>query len=316
MKILKKVTFSLKIVYNISMMKKILKRKLDAFMGRTHCLLSLCCLFAFMLIPLEFFEMTFWKLKENWLLALVAIIVLCGGALFPDLDADMSKAAATLGPLGVIFKTFMKSTSLIVWNLYHFKGDRKPDNQHRYLWHAPLIWVGLGILLYVGLNGGEYGIFTNIINSFKTDSFLYFLRKNAILVLFILLMFMSVLIGSSMVLDVSVKVLGKSLSIPKSLKYIIPVLVLIYIFSTSYSNLRILGICFAAGAVLHCLEDGFADTGLPSLIFPIPQFWRNKVWGRIKLFPVTVTTNSTMNTIIDFVAAATMIILGILAFKR
>ena len=292
-----------------------MKRKLEGFMGRTHCLLSLCFLFAFMMIPLEFFEMTFWRLKEDWILAIAGIIILCGGALFPDLDADNSSAAATLGPLGTIFKTFMKSTSSVVWNLYHFGVYRKPNTKHRYLWHAPIIWIGLGTLLYVGLNGGEYNIFTNVVNSFKTNNFLYFLRTNAVLALFIILMFMSVLIGSSKVLEGTTKILGKVVGIPKIIKYIFPILILFYIFTTSYSNLRVLGICFATGAFLHCIEDGFADTGLPSLIFPIPQFWRNRVWGRIKLFPVTVTTNSMANTIVDFVAAATMIILAVIAFR-
>ena len=268
-----------------------------------------------MLIPLEFFEMTFWKLKDNWLLALTGIVVLCGGALFPDLDNDTSSAGATLGPLGSIFTTFMKSTSLIVWNLYHTKADKKPNTMHRYLWHAPIIWIGLGAMLYFGLNGGEYNIVTNIINSFKTDSFLYFLRTNAVLFLFIILMFMAVLVGSSMVLSKTSKILGKVVSVPTIVRYIFPILILAYVFSTSYSNLRVLGICFATGAFLHCIEDSFADTGIPSLIFPIPQFWRKRIWGRIRLVPITVTTGSIVNTIIDFVAAGTMVILAILAFK-
>lgn len=291
---------------------KQLNKKLSGFMGKTHCLLSICFLFIFMLIPNPFFEMTVWKLKENWLLAFIGIVVLCGGALFPDLDNDNSSAGATLGPLGSIFTTFMKSTSLIVWNLYHFKADKKPNTMHRYLWHAPIIWVGLGAMLYFGLNGGEYNILTNVINSFKTDTFLYFLRTNAVLFLFIILIFMAVLVGSNMV----VFQIGKFFPLPYIVKYILPVGVLIYIATTSYSNLRVIGICFALGATLHCIEDAFCDTGLPSLIFPIPQFWRKRVWGRMKLFPMTITTGGLANTIIDFVSGAVLVILAIVVFKK
>ncbi len=290
--------------------KDILNKKLKGFMGRTHALLSLAILCAFMLIPVEFFELTFWKLKENWLLAIVGVVVFCGGALFPDLDADNSSAGATLGPLGSLFTTFMKSTSAIVWNLYHFKKDKKPNSQHRFLWHAPIIWVGLGLAFYFGLNGGEYNIFTNLMNSFKTDSFLYFLRTNAILFLFIILMFMAVLVGSSMIINNLLKIRISYL------KYILPTLVLVFIFTTSYTNLRVLGVCFATGAVLHCIEDAFCDTGVPSLIFPIPQFWRGRVWGRIRLLPITVTTGSLINTIIDFMATGLIIVLMIFIFHK
>lgn len=292
-------------------MNRLLKKRLKGFMGKTHVFLSLCFLFIFMLIPWEFFEMTVWRLKENWLLAVVGIVVLCGGALFPDLDNDNSSAGATLGPLGSIFTTFMKSTSLIVWNLYHFKADKKPNTMHRYLWHAPIIWVGLGAMLYFGLNGGEYNIFTNVANSFKTDTFLYFLRTNAVLFLFIILIFMAVLVGSNMVIFQ----LGKFLPLPYIIKYIMPVAVLIYVMTTSYNNLRVIGICFALGAFLHCIEDGFADTGVPSLIFPIPQFWRKRVWGRIKLLPITVTTGGLANKVVDLVSGVTLLLLAFLAFK-
>ena len=98
-------------------------------------------------------------------------------------------------------------------------------------------------------------------------------------------------------------------------KYIFPTLLLVYVFTTTYANLKVLGVCFGAGYLFHCIEDCFADTGIPSLIFPIPQFWRKKVWGRMRLTPITITTGSLANTILDFIATGLAIFLLVIALR-
>ena len=294
------------------MFKKLLTRKLNGFNGLNHALLSILFMLVFMIIPLEPFQLTFAQLKNNILLFIICLVVLAGGALFPDLDNDSSSAGYTLGPLGSIMTVFMKSTSSVVWNIYHFKGDQRPTTQHRYLWHAPLIWVGLLALFYFGLPSGNFTIFTNLSNSIQTGNFGYFVQTNATLVLFIILTFMAVLVGSNMVIYSITTIFD----LPYLIKYILPSLVLIYIFTTNYTNLRIIGISFATGALLHCIEDAFCDTGLPSLIFPIPQFWRNKVWGRIKLLPITFQTQSKFTQkVVSVLSGVLIVAMLIVVFK-
>ena len=262
-------------------------------MGRTHAILSILLLEICLLIPLDFFQTTFWQLKEDVLLCIVGLCILVGGALLPDLDNHVSKAGATLGFIGSIFTIFMQSTSSIVYSIYHGKRDMPPLSQHRYLWHTLLVAVGFICLFYFGMPTGNFTISTNITNSIQTGQFLYFLRTNAVLVLFLLLSFVATLTGSSMILTS----IQKIYPLPKMVKYIFPSLVLIYVFTTNYTNLRILSLCMSFGYLFHLLEDFFADSGIPAL-FPIPI--GKKVWKRFS-FPITVTTGGTVNTMIDYI---------------
>lgn len=289
-------------------MRKKLKRKLPAFMGKTHVLLSLVLFAICIMLPIYPFQITFGTLKHNILLFIVSMAVLAGGALLPDLDNAQSTAGAKLGPLGSMFTLFMKSTSSIVWNVYHMKGDWRPINQHRYLWHTPVIGLGLIALFYFGLPNGNYTIFTNIKNSIDTGQLGYFIRTNAILILFIILCFMAVLIGSSAIMNTVLKILP----IPSLVKYILPVGCLVYIATAKYNDLRVLGVALGAGYLMHCIEDFFCDTGIP-LIWPIPAFWKKQVWWRPKI-PLRVTTGGTVNTIIDLIALVAAIGLLIMVF--
>lgn len=290
--------------------KKLTNLKLPGFMYRTHAILSVVLMEICMLLPLNFLQTTFGTLKNNILLLIVCVVILIGGALFPDMDNFSSKGGNVLGPLGSIMTTFMQSTSSIVWNVYHFKADKKPMSQHRYLWHTPIIAIGLIVLFWFRLPAGNYTIFTNIKSSIEANQLSYFVQTNAVLILFMILSFMATLIGSSIVLDK----INKLVSVPKLIKYIFPVAVLVYIFTASYTQLRMLGICFGAGYLFHIIEDTFADSGVP-LLFPIPVFWKNQVWARIK-FPITAKTGGLTNTIIDFVAGITVIVLAVVIFTR
>jgi len=287
---------------------KIMNKKLPGFMGKTHTALSILGMAICMMIPAYPFQITFGVLKSNIPLFIVCLAVLVGGALLPDLDNDQSTAGATLGPLGSMFTLFMKSTSSVVWNVYHFKGDHRPPTQHRYLWHTPIIGIGLIALFYFGLPNGNYTILTNIQNSISTKQFGTFIQNNAILVLFIILCFMAVLVGSNSI----IYTISKIFPIPGLVKYVLPVGSLIYIGVANYSDLRILGVCLGAGYLMHCLEDFFCDSSIP-LIWPIPAFWKRKVWWKPHL-PLTVTTGSTINTIIDLIGIILAVIMLIVAF--
>lgn len=285
-------------------------RRLSGFMGRTHAVLSIILLEICMLVPLDLFKQTFWQMKDNILLFIVGIVVLVGGALFPDLDNFSSSAGSALGALGSIFTTFMQSTSAIIWNVYHGKGDKKPMSQHRYLWHTPIIAVGLIFLFWFRLPNGNYTIFTNLQNVIETKQFAHFIQTNAVLLLLIILLFMATFIGSSMIISK----LGRLIHIPGFVKFIFPILVLVYIFTAKYAQLRLLGLCFGAGYLFHILEDFCADSGVP-LLWPIPCFWKRQVWCRFRL-PITVKTGSTANTTIDAIASMVAVILLIVIFVR
>ncbi len=279
-------------------MRKKLRKRIDGFSGKTHFALSLVIM-EFCLIVSIYPPITS-KILSSLFLLIVCTISLAGGALLVDLDNDESTAKYSSGLLGLMMTLFMKSTSSMVWNIYHFKGDRKPPTQHRYLWHAPIIGISMILLFYFGIPTGDYNIFTNMRNS--ADGMISeFIKNNAILVLFILLIFLAILVGSSMIY----RNLTKVVHLPPILKYILPIFSLIYVFTTTYTNLRIIGVCLGFGYLLHCLEDMFCDSSIP-LIFPIPAIWKNKVWWKPHL-PFTVTTGSTINGIIDIIS-------GILAF--
>ena len=280
------------------------------FMGITHALLSLLAMAIMMILPGYYPQSTFGVLKHDILLFIVCLVVLTGGALLPDLDNSESTAKHDLGIIGSMFMLFMRSTSSIIWNIYHFKGDNKPNTQHRYLWHTPIVSIGLIALLYFNLPSGNYTIFTNLKNSITTHQFGRFLQTNTFIIFLILLCFVSVLCGTSMLL----KLIEKFVRLPFYVKYIFPLLSLGYIFTTTYTNLRIIGLCIGVGYFLHCIEDFFCDTGIP-LLWPIPKFWgkQKKVWWRPWL-PLRVTTGGIVNTIINILAGLAAISVFVYAF--
>lgn len=285
--------------------RKEIKEMIKGFMGKTHALLSVMLMCICMLIPLEFFKNTFWLLKDNILFFMVGMIVLVGGALLPDLDNSQSSAGSTLGPLGSICTIFMQSISSIIWTLYHSRSDRPPINQHRYLWHTPFIGISFIALFWFLIPVED----TTLINAMQhTSDITTFVQENTIILFLIIILFMAVLCGSNMVISKIIKFF----KLPKLLNYILPTLVIFYIFMINYSQLRILGICVSFGYLFHILEDFFADTGCP-LLWPIPI--RRQVWHRCS-FIITCQTGGLINTILDIIILAIDIGLIALIFLK
>ena len=273
-------------------------------MGKTHSLVSIMLLCICLVIPIDLLQNTVWLLKENILFFIVGVIVLAGGALLPDLDNSQSSAGSTLGFMGSIVTIFMQSTSSIIWTLMHSKRDRPPMTPHRYFWHTLVASFSIICLFLFGLpNGNE-----TILQAIRNDSLIGFLTNNIVIVVFIFMVFMAVLCGSNMVLSKIIKFFN----LPKALNYICPVLVLIYIFTLNFSHLRVLGICIGLGYLFHCIEDFFADSGVP-LLWPIPI--AGHMWFRCK-FPITCQTGGIINTMIDFIVLAIDIILIVLIILK
>lgn len=273
------------------------------FMGRTHALLSIALMCVFVLIPIDFFKDTFGLLRNNVLFFIVGLIVLVGGALLPDLDNNESSAGHTLGFVGTICTSFMQSISAILFSLFHKKADKEPVTQHRYFWHSLLSALIILSMFIFGISKSE----DTIISLIKELSFPVFLQKNVALLFLILLIFLSVLVGSNMVLGRIIK----HFKLPVILNYILPILALIYIFLIDLTHLRTLGILIGLGYLFHILEDCFADTGT-MLLFPTPI--NNQLWHRIRFISKTVETGSLTNTIIDTGAFIVDVVLIVLIF--
>lgn len=281
---------------------------IKGFLGKTHALLSIMLLCICLLIPINVFENTIWLLKNDVLFFCIGLIVTVGGALLPDLDNVQSAAGSTLGFMGSMFTTFMQSTSMMIWSLAHTKRERKPFTPHRYFWHTLIASAGIICLFYFGLPSGE----VTIIEDIQQRSIEDFLQDSFILLFFILFVFMAVLCGSNMILS-RIIIFFK---LPKFLNYIAPLAICIYIFFIDYNHLHVLGICIGLGYLFHCIEDCFADTGVP-ILWPIPI--KGKLWHRIKFF-VTCKTDTTSpslaNTIIDIIVLSIDIGLIILIFLK
>lgn len=274
------------------------------FMGKTHALLSVMLLCICLLIPINVFEETIWKLKDDTLFFVVGLTVLVGGALLPDLDNSQSSAGSTLGFMGSMCTIFMQAISNMAWTLLHTKRERKPPTPHRYFWHTLVASIGILCMFYFGMPTGENTIIGNI----KEKTFSIFLQEEVVVLFFIVFAFMAVLCGSNIIVFRLIKLF----KLPKIVNYTFPIAALVYIFTVDYNHLRILGICIGLGYLFHCLEDFFADTGVP-LLWPIPLF--KQCWHRCKFF-ITCTTGGLANTIIDMIVFAVDIALIALIFIK
>ena len=121
---------------------------------------------------------------------------------------------------------------------------------------------------------------------------------------------MAILVGSNIIISK----INKIVHLHGIIKYILPILALVYVAVSNYAKLRVLGILLGTGYLFHCIEDFFCDSSIP-LIWPIPALWKKQVWWKPKL-PLTVTTGSTTNTIIDIIAGFIVIVLLILVIKK
>lgn len=278
-------------------MNKIFKTTVHGWMGKTHALLSVMLLCILMLIPINVFEETIWLLKNDILFFIVGIVIVVGGALLPDLDNCQSSAGSTLGFMGSIMTIFMQSTSSIIWTLMHSKHDRRPMTPHRYFWHTSVVSIVIILIFWFFIPISD----STIISEISEEGILVFLQNNIAVLFLIILIFMAVLCGSDMILFRIIKFF----KLPKFISYIFPVLVIIYVFTLNYTKIRVLGICLGFGYLFHCIEDFFADSGVP-LLWPIPI--KGHLWYKCKFF-TTCTTGGLVNTIIDIVVLAIDIVL-------
>ena len=296
-------------------MIRLLNKRINAFMGLTHTVLSLCLMAILMMVPTEFFQSTFGVLKHNLVLFFVCVIVLVGGALLPDLDNDQSSAGHSLGIIGSLFTLFMKSTSAIIWTVYHGKGDRPPRDrdgkptQHRYLWHTLIVGIIFIALFYFFIPNTNETLYETVKS---VRSITEFFKINSIILLYMLVIFAAVLAGSSMVVYRISQLFKLIFHMPAFVKYVVPVAVICYIATINYTDMRIIGLCFGVGYLAHCVEDMFANSGVCAL-WPIPV--GNQVWKKIH-FPLAVDTGGSAETIITILGTVGAVLLFFFVFTN
>lgn len=269
--------------------------KVKGMMATSHAIVSLCLLCLFMLIPVSFFRDNFFSLVNEPLKFFFTLVTFLGFALLVDLDNNVSKAGSELGVLGNMVTVFMQSTSGIVYGLYHFRGDRPPRNQHRYLWHTPFIFGCMLALFYFGIPQVNETMFSAISKISSEGNIFEGISKQAVVILYLFMSFIATVVGSDLVL----RFFRKFVRIPWWGKYILSVITLGYILFQPLASVRQMAIVCSFGYLFHILEDAVCDSGIP-LLWPIPL--GSQVWRRIKLIPITITTGGVSNKIVEIVA--------------
>lgn len=291
-------------------MKKETNRRLKGFGGVTHVFASLVIVLTLILIPVPFLSDIFVITRSNFILFIISMIVLAGGALLPDLDNDVSSAGYSLELIGSLVKSFMKTTATITWEMYHMKNDKKPPTAHRLLWHAPIVGILFIMIFAFGIKPGDGTIFSLMQEYNSRGELLHFFLDNSALALMMFMSFMAVFAGTNLLLWFPKKLI----KLPKMVDYTIPLLVIVYILTTSMTNVRSLGILVGTGYLLHVLEDLFSQGSIP-IIWPIPAFWLKKVWWK-PWVPGAIYTGGIINTILNYILEILFVFLLIFVLTK
>ena len=266
------------------------------FSGLNHVLIAIALFFLMKFIPIEPFLSFFQTIISDPIIGVMCFLVVCGGALLPDLDnlkKDGGSAAAfDLGFLGSVLSSFMVTISSIMTSVFKGKKDiRRYDSQHRFFWHTLFVPLVMFLLMYFFIPESD----TKLIDVFRERIF----PTYAIIVLFLVLI--CVYVGSMMLL----KKLNKFPMIrikPSMIALILSILsVIVCIAVCNERTLKLVAYCVALGYTFHLFGDGFADGGVP-LLFPITGIF-GKFFMKIHFIPraLTVTTGSTLESLLKIV---------------
>lgn len=266
------------------------------FSGLNHVLIAIALFFLMKFIPIEPFLSFFQTIISDPIIGVMCFLVVCGGALLPDLDnlkKDGGSAAAfDLGFLGSVLSSFMVTISSIMTSVFKGKKDiRRYESQHRFFWHTLFVPLVMFLLMYFFIPESD----TKLIDVFRERIF----PTYAIVVLFLILI--CVYVGSMMLL----KKLNKFPMIrikPSMIALILSILsVAVCIAVCNETTLKLVAYCVALGYTFHLFGDGFADGGVP-LLFPITGIF-GKFFMKIHFIPraLTVTTGSTLESLLKIV---------------
>lgn len=231
----------------------------DGFMGKTHALSGL----ALILVIIAFFP----KLTEYFGIAgsisliIAAIILTVGASLLPDFDNVKSTAISTLGVVGVMISTVMRSVARAVYAITRSKYDKPNADPHRGFWHTIIAGLLVGFLAYLSVLGGS-----KISLPFPAP---YDNLGHIVLFLYIL-------IGTQLCIaiffkkSVSKLTRGTGGRIVNWIIGITATALLMSTFPTVDGYLWVWG-CISGGWIIHILGDTFTTSGTPLFAPIIPR---------------------------------------------
>lgn len=279
------------------------------FSGVNHVLIAIMLFFILLIIPVEPFSGFIRSFLVSPLTGVMAFLVICGGALLPDLDnlkADGGSAAAwDLGIFGSIISSVMVTISSIVTSIFHGKHDVTPYTQHRFFWHTLFIPLMSFLLMYFFIPDTDTKVIDLFIN-FSIDNL------PTAIIISLLLIGICVYIGSSLLLKKLKKMPFMRFS-PFLISIVLMIIsILVCLFVSTEHDIKLMAYCVNLGYLFHLIGDMFADGGIPAL-FPISGIF-GKFFMRVKLFPVTVKTGSTLESILKIVFLVLDLVLAYFVF--
>lgn len=283
----------------------------DAFSGYNHVMIAIIIFLILLMIPVPPFSDFIQSMVSNPVTGVMAFVIICGGALLPDMDNLKSEGGSAavwdLGIFGSIISSVMVTISSIITSIFHGKKDVNPETQHRFFWHTLLVPVGIFLLVYFFVPSSS----TDVIDLFKNVDISNFPTADLILMLFIAT---CVYVGAMMLFKKLRKLpfLNSIKASWVSLALMVTAIV-ICLFNTE-ANLKLHGYCIAMGYLFHLIGDLFADGGIPAL-FPITGIF-GKFFMRIRLLPraLTVTTGSTIESMLKIIFTCIALVLFYIVF--
>lgn len=265
--------------------------------------------FILLIIPVEPFSSFIRSFLTSPLTGVMTFLVICGGALLPDLDnlkADGGSAATwDLGIFGSIISSVMVTISSIVTSIFHGKHDVVPYTQHRFFWHTLFIPLVSFLLMCFFIPDTDTKVIDLFIN-FSIDNF------PTAIIISLLLIGICVYIGSSLLLKKLKKMPFMRFS-PFLISVVLMIIsILVCLFVSTEHDVKLMTYCVSLGYLFHLIGDMFADGGIPAL-FPVSGIF-GKFFMRVKIFPVTVKTGSTLESILKIVFLVIDLILAYFVF--
>lgn len=118
----------------------------SGLMGPSHALSAIAITFLITWIASDFmFDVVLGT--NNTVVFVAATIIIVGAALMPDLDATRSTSISTLGVVGSILSSAMRSVSKALQTTLRTKYDSSDPDPHRGFWHTILSAFLIGLLV-------------------------------------------------------------------------------------------------------------------------------------------------------------------------
>ena len=300
---------------NKEKLNNLLNEKHAGFMGNTHWLMTMAIFFLMWIIPWQFSKDFISSINSSKIFVFLVFLVIGGASLICDLDSNPlqgggSTAIYQLGILGELLSLLEITISGVVYGIFHTKYDKKPESQHRMLFHAPII----PIVIYF------YTIYKIPDSSSTLKDNLNF--ENAGIIFLAFCCACAIYLGSNMLIYKILKLIRKQ----GSTQFIclgIMVISIIMLLTLPYSRLKLLFKAFSLGYLFHIIEDVFSKGSAP-LFFPIPipvslkklthfRLWWHPYFISSKF---TITTGGIMNIILNYIMMGIDLILAWYVFAK